>query len=776
MDQKAFEIISKMPHFSFLPEDERRNLAQEAREVSYEKDHLYATQGESKIEEIFVVTNGSLVLLDDRSGERKKSGYIKKGEVFGGISILMNGGVSLRTVVIEKRCTGYAIPKALFESLCTRYKEFFFYFIENFSDNVFDESLEALIETGQIVFFLSNLEPFSFLPKEEIERVAAHIQAVHHDPGAVIYVQGRSRVGYLYIIQEGSAERYFEKEGQKTMLDILGEGEMYGGISILVNDGISVRTMRVVEPTNFYLLPTKIFQQLCHKHPAFSEFFTDIFGRRMMERSYASIISKTRRSWEGDGQFFNRPVVDVCSLSPVFGRTEQPIRDIAQLMLKENASAIFLKSAKDDVVGLVTEQDLAQKVLAAGLGPDQPVSKIMSSPLQTIAWNAPTFEAYLDMLKGNIRHLGVTDADEMVMGILSDRSLLMAQGQSPLFMFQEIGAAESVSELAEIYRRLPPLIRGMISAGAKASNLTRFISAVADTILKKVMNFTLRELGDPPVPFVFMVLGSEGRMEQTLKTDQDNAIVFENVSEKELPDVRAYFLKYGELACGMLDEIGYDFCTGGVMAKNPQWCQPIAVWQNYFSEWIHAAKAKDLLHSSIFFDFRCGYGKEALVEDLRQSLFALLKGWSGFFRHLTENALYFKPPLGFFRNFVVESKGEHRSKFDIKGAMMPVTDLARILALKHLVEETNTLDRLHHLQLMEVLADGQYDELERMYSFLMQLRFARQVSAILDENKAPDNYINTDKLTGIEQKMLKEIFRRIEQFQSRLEFEFIGIV
>ena len=118
----------------------------------------------------------------------------------------------------------------------------------------------------------------------------------------------------------------------------------------------------------------------------------------------------------------------------------------------------------------------------------------------------------------------------------------------------------------------------------------------------------------------------------------------------------------------------------------------------------------------------------------------------------------------------------HRSKFDIKGAMMPVTDLARILALKHLVEETNTLDRLHHLQLMEVLADGQYDELERMYSFLMQLRFARQVSAILDENKPPDNYINPDKLTGIEQKMLKEIFRRIEQFQSRLEFEFIGIV
>ncbi|MGB5421610.1 MAG: putative nucleotidyltransferase substrate binding domain-containing protein, partial [Desulfobacterales bacterium] len=150
--------------------------------------------------------------------------------------------------------------------------------------------------------------------------------------------------------------------------------------------------------------------------------------------------------------------------------------------------------------------------------------------------------------------------------------------------------------------------------------------------------------------------------------------------------------------------------------------------------------------------------------------------WSGFFRHLTENALHFKPPIGFFRNFVVESKGEHRSALDIKSAMTPIVDFARIYALKHKIEETNTLERLNHLQLKKVITAPEYDEIEKAYSFLMQLRFVRQVTAVIDEKTAPDNYINPKKLTSIEQKMLKEIFKRVEKFQTKLEFEFTGLV
>ena len=184
------------------------------------------------------------------------------------------------------------------------------------------------------------------------------------------------------------------------------------------------------------------------------------------------------------------------------------------------------------------------------------------------------------------------------------------------------------------------------------------------------------------------------------------------------------------------------FRTGGVMAKNVLWCQSLSTWKRYFKSWIHAAQPEDLLQASIFFDFKGGYGEMAYIDELRQYLFNSLGNWSGFFRHLTENALHFKPPLGFFRNFVVESKGEHRDKFDIKSAMTPIVDFARIYALANEVEETNTLERLAHLRIKEVLSLEEYEDLERSYSFLMQVRFSRQITAVLDEKTKPDNYIN----------------------------------
>jgi CBS domain-containing protein len=378
------------------------------------------------------------------------------------------------------------------------------------------------------------------------------------------------------------------------------------------------------------------------------------------------------------------------------------------------------------------------------------------------------------MMQEDIRHLGVTDIEDKIVGIISNRDILTAQGQSPVFLIREISTAKNMEEIIDRHNKLPKQIKSLINSGASAKNLTRFITTVSDTILRKILSFTLEKMGPPPARFVFMVLGSEGRNEQTLKTDQDNAIVYEDVSKNLEPAARSYFLKFGEMACNLLDEAGYAFCTGEVMAKNPKWCQPLSAWKRYFSKWIHAAEAEDLLQASIFFDFRGGYGNMSLIENLRMYLFASLEGWSGFFRHLTENALYFKPPLGFFRNFVVESKGEHRNKFDIKSAMTPIVDFARIYALKNKIEETNTLERLYQLQIKNVLKRQEFEELEKAYSFLLQLRFVRQVTAIVDENINPDNYINPKELTRIEQKMLKEIFTRVENFQSKIDFDFIG--
>ena len=776
MEKQIYQYLSGMPHFSFLPKEEREKIAAAAAEKTFPKGTTYAFQGQSKIDSIFIVKKGAIALFDEKKGAEKPTGFIKPGEVFGGITILLNAGISLRTAVVEEDCTGLIIPNEIFLDLCTRYKSFYEFFLENYSRNIFDTSLASIIEFGQAKYFLSQLVPFSFLPSEEIEKIVADLTMVHYPKDTILFVQGRTRIGYLYILQKGSAERYYEVKNKKTMNEVLGEGDIYGGISILLNDGISVRTMRVTDKSFFYLLPKQLFLDICNRFDAFSEYFTDTFGRRMLEKSYAVIIAKTLQSQEEGLQFFNQPVASIYTRQPVFGSIDMTIQEAAQLMSREKISSIFLKTATGKCVGVVTEKDLALKVIATALNVKQPVMEIMSSPVQTIPDQALIFEALMLMMKADIRHLAVMDATENVVGILSSRDLLSAQGQSPLFLLREISEANSMTQIIEHNRRMPQLLRSLITSGAKAQNLTRFITAVSDAILNKVMAYTLDELGKPPARFVFMIMGSEGRHEQTLKTDQDNAIVYEDVDKKDEPAVREYFLKFGEKACTLLDQAGFEFCTGGVMAQNPKWCQSLSTWKAYFLAWIHAAEPEDLLQASIFFDFRHGFGETFLIDALRRHLFDSLEGWSGFFRHLTENALHFKPPIGFFRNFVVESKGEHRSALDIKSAMTPIVDFARIYALKHKIEETNTLERLNHLQLKKVITAPEYDEIEKAYSFLMQLRFVRQVTAVIDEKTAPDNYINPKKLTSIEQKMLKEIFKRVEKFQTKLEFEFTGLV
>jgi len=344
-------------------------------------------------------------------------------------------------------------------------------------------------------------------------------------------------------------------------------------------------------------------------------------------------------------------------------------------------------------------------------------------------------------------------------------------------LIREILETDNVEEIIGKYDQLPGLIHSMIKSGAKVQNITRLITTFSDAILKKLIDFALDELGPPPTSFAFIVLGSEGRKEQTLKTDQDNAIIFENPAEgsgKSMDAVKTYFLELGEKVCAWLDQAGYDFCTGNIMAKNPKWCQPLSTWKKYFSEWIHAAKPEDLLHSSIFFDFRFAYGDKELVDSLRKYLSDSLVGWTGFFRHMTENTVFFKPPIGLFGKFIVESKEKHRNCLNIKNAITPIVDFTRIYALKNNIRETNTQERLYQLYLKKGLSRNEYNEIEQAYSFMMQFRFVQQITAIVDEDRKPDNHINPKKLSAIEQKMLKTIFKKIENIQTKLSFEFTG--
>jgi CBS domain-containing protein len=775
MNSEIRDYLAAMPYFAMLPTAELDQLAAQARPQVFAKGVHLAIQGKTRLAHIYVIKRGTIAVFNEKGNARRADGFIQDGEMFGGITLLVNAGVSQRTLHVDKETEAYLIPQEKFLELCVHYKDFYAFIVEKYEQRYTETGPDYRIGSTQAKILLSGIAPFSFLPENTLEQACEALTIASYAKGTVLFIQGQTRLEQLYILHKGSVEKYYEQNGRKTLSEVSGEGDLFGGISILLNNGLAVRTLEVTEDATYYLLPREVFLQLCEEHVVFRDFFTDTFGKRMLNRSYAAIIARTSIPPQETLQLFNQPVHQIFNQVTVFGTPEMTIQQAAERMKQENSSYLILPPDELQPAGIITESDLTRKVIATGFDIDRPAVEVMSAPLHTIGENAIIFEALMQMMQHNVKHLAVTDQENQIIGVLSNRELIAAQGQSPLFLLREISRAETLDEIVAQHRRLPGIVKGLISSGATARNINRVITTVSDVILKKIMEIVLQEMAPPPTSFAFMIMGSEGRGEQTLKTDQDNAIVFEDVSDAELPEVSQYFMELGQRVCTLLDQAGYAFCEGDIMAQNPNWCQPLSVWMKYFLQWIHAAEGEDLLQASIFFDFRHGYGDVELVESLRDHLHGAIGRWTGFLRYMTENALHFKPPLGFFRNFVVESKGKHRDALDIKSAMTPIVDFARIYALKHGIQATNTFERLNQLFIQRVLTREEYEEMEKAYSFLMQLRFVRQVTASIEQKVPPDNFINPKRMTRIEQTMLKEIFKRIEKFQAKMNFEFIGI-
>ena len=623
---------------------------------------------------------------------------------------------------------------------------------------------------------LSKTIPFSFLPEKTTEELFTHFSIENYNKGTVLFIQGESKIDKLYVILKGSLQRYYESNKGKKLSGKLGEGEVYGGMSMLINKSVSVVTLKVAEDSVLYTLPAEKFLDVCSKYKHFKEFFTNTFGKWMQNKSYAGIMARQTKEKEYSPPFFNQPVSAIFKPNLVSCSFKDTIKQAAKKMTKHKISSIFVKDKNNEITGIVTDNDFRERVVAKGYDIARPISEIMSTSLVTVHAEAQVFEAYLILMKKTLNHLPVRNKTGKITGVLTDNDLMEAQGKSPYLLIKEIKSATKFEQLENIHARLPEMLLDSIKNGVNTENLTKLITAFSDAILDKIIRFAIDKIGDPPCKFAFMIMGSEGREEQTLKTDQDNAIVYEDIDDKLLQETaQPYFNELADLICTMLDKAGFDFCTGNIMAMNPKWCQPLSVWKKYFFQWIHAADLEDLLHSSIFFDFKGAWGDLELTDELNSYLFKSLEGWAGFLRHLTENALYFKPPLGFFRNFVVESKGEHKDSFDLKTAMLPITDCSRIYALKNGIRETNTLSRLFRLYTKHILTTEEYNDITQSYNYLMNLRLVKQVTAIIDEDKPPDNYINPKNLSRIDQTMLKEIFRRIGDFQQKTSVEFIGI-
>ncbi|BDD88970.1 DUF294 nucleotidyltransferase-like domain-containing protein [Desulfofustis limnaeus] len=489
----------------------------------------------------------------------------------------------------------------------------------------------------------------------------------------------------------------------------------------------------------------------------------DISRRQQTETERENLIVELQTSL----LFLNQPVRSTVT-GFVSCLVNTPIKRAATLMDEAGSSAILVADDSGVMLGIVTDLVLRQRVLAGDVPLEAPVFRIMSAPLIAIQDSALIFEAVLLLQKHGVKHLVVQDANGGVTGVISNEELLDVHRYSSSFVIEQVRQADSVAVIAASLKRLPRIIKALIDCGAHADNITRVVTAISDTVLTRLIELAIGTNGEPPCAFAFISVGSEGRGEQTLVTDQDNAIIFaDSADPQEVERSRAYFHRLGTTVCTWLDDVGYRFCSGKVMAMNPVWCQPLEVWKGYFSRWIGESGPEELMEISIFFDFRCIYGSQHLTEELRGQVSARAKNKKAFLYQMAQNTLLFKVPIDFFGKISVESSGEHANTFNIKHVMAQVVVYARILAIFHGLAAAGTLPRLDQLLDKGVLGKELHGELREAFNYLMQVRLRHQLRRI-DSGQEPDNHVPLDELSPMEKDMLEKLFSQINQLRKRL--------
>lgn len=472
--------------------------------------------------------------------------------------------------------------------------------------------------------------------------------------------------------------------------------------------------------------------------------------------------------------FFNQRVenLNVCSVAVC--APELPVHDAALIMEKQDTDILLVRSDDHKDLGVLTHHDLRKALIQQESPSGIPVSAIMSKGVISVPGQSSVFEAWHTMMNHSVSHLFITNNNGIISGVLDGDDVLAIQNYSPTVLLCKIRDAKHPDDIINLKAIMPYLITTLVECGAKPQNINHLTTLMSDTILHKFIEFAIEELGPPPASFSFIVFGSEGREEQTLHTDQDNAIVYADVAPDKARGVGVYFLSMGKKVCTWLNDAGYSFCYGNNMAMNPEYCQPLSVWKQYFSKWVFTGSAEDLLRTKIFFDFRTAYGDEAFEHSLREHLNQIVPDNSRFFQMLARNILPMAPPVGLFGNFIVESSGANRGSFDIKSSMMPIVDFARIYALKNKIKTSNTIKRLNALRELNILTELNHQEMVQAYSYLMQIRLRIQAEAVSNRSKDPSNYVFPKTLTSIEQKLLKEIFAQTKNFQVRLSYDFTG--
>ncbi|MDA8100126.1 MAG: DUF294 nucleotidyltransferase-like domain-containing protein [Nitrospiraceae bacterium] len=616
-----------------------------------------------------------------------------------------------------------------------------------------------------VINFLKNVPPFQFLEETDIHAVARNLSMEFYPKDTVIMEQDGPPSEALRIIKKGGIKISLRSEnGDEVVIDYRGEGETFGFLSMVGKDRVR-SNVTAVEDTICYLLGKEMVIKLLDSRLAFTEHFLKSHITRYIDKTYREMQDRTIFYGGSDRLLFTTRVGDMGIKEVVTAQEDVTIREAAQIMAENRVSSLVIMDRNNLPAGIVTDRDLRDKVVARGRDVGDPVMTIMTTTLIRVDSRDYCFEAVLKMIRYNIHHI-IVIRDGALAGVLTNHDLMILQGTSPLSLTKDIESQQTLEGLAPVSSKINGIIGLLLKEGAKASNITKVITELNDRIVRKVLEIAEKRFGHPPVPYCWIGFGSEGRKEQTFKTDQDNAIIYTDPDPAVEEAAKAYFATFARFVQDGLVKCGFPPCPANYMASNPQWNQPLRVWKRYFTHWVDEPTPEALIHCVAFFDFRPLAGEASLAEGLRDHLLNLVKDQKVFLGHIANLAIKNTPPIGFLKSFVVEKDGAHKDELNLKiKGLAPLVDMVRLFSLERGIGETPTLERINSLRNVHTIVKDYADEFEHAFEFMMLLRIHHQY-AQLSQEKMPDNFINPDLLSNLERRSIKEAFHLIEKVQD----------
>jgi len=624
----------------------------------------------------------------------------------------------------------------------------------------------------RIYDFLKNFPPFHVLSKNDLHVIAKNVKVIYLENNQYIFNQGDASHDHFYIVNEGAIGLC--REEFQDLVDKCDEGDIFGLRSLIIKDNYSL-SAKAIEESIIYSISSVLLEEIINRNTEANKYLIASFAsntRNPYSKNNKGKLFANIDVIQKNGTDFTEIQSADYSKNPITCGLETSIKEAAKTMTNKRVGSVII-TQNNKPLGIITDKDLRTKIATGKFTIDQKVAMIMSSPVITYPEKITIAEAQIAMLQNKVTHLCITKdgtPDSELVGILSEHDIIVVRGNNPSVILKEIKRAKNVEDLKYINNKTQHLLKVYMEQKLPIFFVSKIISTINKTITQKVIELNLnKSKTETPVSFAWLALGSQGRSEQLLLTDQDNALVFENVPKENYDETKEFFLNFSKKITKCLHEIGFEYCPADMMASNPKWCLSVNEWKKQFENWITRPNEKKILLSTIFFDYEKIYGNEDLVSDMTSSIYQSIHKYEIFLNYLGLNALKNPPPLSFFRNVLVESSGEHKDQFDIKAkAIMPLVDAARLLTLaKGIKKVNNTVLRFEKLAEMEPQNKDLYDSC--INSFKILLRF-RTSQGLLHGDSG--RFIDSKSLNKVDRLKLKGCFKPIKDIQELIRVRF----